>query len=296
MTVSSDSAPEMSPTSLLDRSAERASILDAWGSRSRIMVMGPPEAEVSPFAEWIASECAAGSRCIWWDFERAPGIEGIDILRELADELPDASKFKAEMSAVESEFSGAPQTHISQVVGDHADAGHDQTFTAEVNVPTLADYARRTLNRLAKAFFRDVETAAEEDHVLFLVSGIRIGGDDPTPSEDLLRVILSSVWRLAEKCRPDRLCVVVAATTVDTASLETAGQYLQCDLGLVGIEEAVEVFVERIPDLTLAEAQSVVLSAAVPGSGGLSYTALRERIAFLALNRLELTLGGAVDG
>jgi hypothetical protein len=296
MRVAADSAPDMESASLLDRVAQREFILGALGSHSRILVSGPPEAEVSPFAEWIASACAGESRCIWWDFERAPGVEGVDILREIAQLLPDANGFSLELSTVASEFRDAPQAHVTQVIGDHAQAGHDQAFSAEVNVPTLADYFGRNLNRLARALFRDIEDAAGQGHILFMVSGIRVGGEDPTPSEDLLNVILSTVWRLAENCAADRLCVVIAATTYGDASLKTAGYYLKCDLDLVEIEEATGVFVEAIAGLTPAEARSVVLSSAVPGSGGLTYTSLRERIAFLALNRLELTLGGAVDG
>jgi len=281
--------------SLLDRTAERTAILEALHSHSRILVVGPPDSEVPAFADWMATECSGGSKPIRWDFDRAPGLEGIDILRELADELPAATQFRSELSAVEHEFTSAPLTHVSQVVGEHAEAGHDQTFSAEVNIPTLADYIGRNLSRLASAFFRDVEAASEDSHFLFVVSGIRVGGDDPVPHAHLLDVILSSFWRRAEKCSSNRLCVVLAATVCGSASLETAGHYHQCDLGLVGVIEAVDVFVENVTGLTRPEAQSAVLSSVTPGTGGLSYTQLRERMAYLALNRLELTLGDAVD-
>lgn len=280
----------MQSATLHDRDPERVRFLDALSSNSRILVAGPPEAEVSWFVEWIVAKCAAGRTLIRWDFEKAPGVEGIDILKELADALPDASKFKAELSAVQSEFGLTPQTHVLQLVGEHAEAGHNQTFTAETNVPNLADYLRRNLHRLARAFFQDVRFAAEQQHVLFILSGIQVQADDPMPSEDLLDVMLSTIWRLAEKCSAKRLCVVLAATAVNKAALKFRGTFAECVLGLVAIENAVAAFEAAVPKLNHSEALAVVLSAAVPGTGGLTYTELRERIAYLALNRLESTL------
>jgi hypothetical protein len=281
--------------SLIDRAGERVVLQDALGSHSRVLVVGSPSSEVPAFADWIATNWAIGSKLIRWDFERAPGIEGINILRELADEMPAATRFKAELSAVEDEFTSTPLTHVSQVVGERAEAGNDQRFSAAVNVPTLADYIGRNLSRLAIAFFRDVEVLSEDGHVAILISGIRVGGDDPIPNPQLLDVILSSIWRLAETCSPNRLCVVLAATVSGSSNLDIRGTYLQCDLGIVGVKQAIDAFVEHVDGLEQSEAQAVVLSAVKPGTGGLTYTELRERMDYLALNRLELTAGGTVD-
>jgi hypothetical protein len=280
---------------LIDRADKRDVLQDALGSYSRVLVLGPPASEVPVFADWIATTWAAKTRLICWDFERAPGIEGINILRELSDELPAATRFKDELSAIEGEFMSTPLTHVSQVVGEGAEAGNDQRFSAVVNVPNLADYIVRNLSRLAIAFFRDVEALSEGGHVAILVSGIRVGGDDPVPNPQLLEAILSSIWRLAEKCSPSRICVVLAATISGSSSLEIPGEYLRCDLGIVDVKQAIDAFVEHVDGLGQSEAQAVVLSAVKPGTSGLTYTELRERMACLALNRLELTLGGNVD-
>ena len=285
----------MNSDSLIDRAGERVALQEALGSHSRVLVVGPPDSEVPAFADWIAMNSNIGSKLIRWDFERAPGIEGIDILRELANELPAATRFKEELSKVEDEFASGPKTHVSQVVGECAEAGHDQTFNAAVNIPTLVDYISLNLPRLANAFFRDVEAFSQNGHVVLLVSGICVGGDDPIPDPNLLNVILSSVWRLAEKCSPSRLCVVLAATVSSSSSFNPSGAYFQRNLGLVDVKDAVDVLIEHVDGLARSEANSVVLSGVKPGTRGLSYTQLRERMTYLALNRLELTLEGVVN-
>jgi hypothetical protein len=250
---------------------------------------------VSAFAEWVATECVPDSTCIWWDFDRAPGIEGIDILQDLADQLPAASAFSSELSAVKTEFGNGPMVHVVQEVGTCAEAGENQTFSAVANVPSLPDHIDRNLNRLARALFRDIRSASENGHVLVVISGVRVGCEDPVPCERMLKVILSTLWRLAENCSADGLCAVIAATIASADDLETPGLHYPCSLGLIDIEEAVNVFVQSIEGLSITEAQSAVLTVAEPGTGGISYTQLREGLARLELNRLELTLGGATD-
>lgn len=290
------SGADAHPFRLLDRSAERAKVLQAFGSHSRILIAGPPEAEVSAFAEWVATECAPDSKCIWWDFDRTPGFEAVEILKEIANELPSADAFNTMLSTVEAEFNSAPQASINQEVGPYAEAGENQTFSAVVNLPNLADYIDRNLNRLAKALFLDIKSSGQNGRILLLISGIRAGCKDPVPCNRLMAVIRSTVWRLSENCSADELCVVLAATITRADDLETPGLYYSSALGLIGIEEAVDVFVDSIPGLLPAEAKSAVYTIAEPGTGGISYTALREGLARFELNRLELTLGGTADG
>jgi hypothetical protein len=277
----------VSANSLLDRSDERIALQRAIGLHSRVLVGGAPEAEVPAFADWVSSSFIKDTMLISWDFKRAAGIEGIDILSELAEKLPCSALFKEEHLAVKEEFYNTPQPLISQVVGEQAQAGNDQTFSAEINIPTLAEYIQRNLNRIAIAFFRDVEKASKDNHVTLLLSGICVGGEDPMPQPGLLQVFLSSIWRLAESCSPSELCVVLTATVASASKFEPPGCYFNRRLGLVGIDEAIEVLVSNIEGLTYAEAHSVVLSLVEPGSKGLSYKHLRERMTCLALNRLE---------
>jgi hypothetical protein len=257
------------------------------------MILGRPEADVAAFVSWMTADCAERRRCFLWDFEKAPGIEGVDILQELANKLPDPSQFRSELLAIDMEFNRTPRPVVSQVVGERATAGHDQTIYASITTPTLTSYRIENLVRLACAFFRDLETASQGEPILLLISGIRVGCDEPVPSKKLLDVLMSSVWRLAESCAPERICVSIAATSGDPAELRSAGSHFVCQLGLIAQDDAVEAMIEVIADLPRPEAKAVVDSVADEGTRRVSYVELQRHITKLKANRIEPSAKGA---
>ena len=258
------------------------------------MILGGPESDVSAFASWMAVDCGADRRRLLWDFDKAPGVEGVDILRELAEDLADPSQFKHELLIIDGEFYKSPSAVVSQIVGQGAKAGGNQKFIASNKTATLTTYRIENLGRLACAFFKDLETASQREPILLLISGIRVGCDEPVPSKKLLDVLMSSVWRLAEFCAPERICVAIAATQSDPADLRSPGRHLACELGLIAQDDAVEAIVERVEGLSRDAALAVVHSIAEEGTRRVSYAELQQKTAKLKANRIERQVPGGV--
>lgn len=280
---------------LHDRSGERGRISSAIGTHPRLLICGPDDAGVSDFSTWFVRKYSTEDyRLLHWDFEQAPGMEGIDILRDLAGQLPNSLRFTEAYESMKAEFAHAPTIHACQVIGERASAGRDQTITTELKTPSFPDHVQRNLNRLARALFEDFKHASEHQRMLLVFSGIQISGDNPTPTRPLLNVIISSMWRLAEHCSPAQLCVVLAVES-NVNELSDLGQYFRCILGPVTLDEACEAMIEKIPRFSDKEATAVLHSVVKPGSTGIAYRDLRDRIAILALHRLEPLAGEAVQ-
>jgi hypothetical protein len=279
-------------SSLLDRRREQARILLALGSHSRLMVLGGPESNVSAFASWMAVDFAVDRKRLLWDFEKAQSYEGVAILRELADGLADSSQFQRELATVDAEFYKSPRTVVSQTVGRGARAGGNQNFSASNTAATLTTYRIDNLDRLACAFFRDLETASEREPILLLITGIRVGFDDPLPSKKLLDILMSSVWRRAEYCAPERICVAIAATYIGQADLRSPGRHLAFELGPIAREDAAHALVEAIDGLSPESALDIVNSHADIGTRSVTYAEL-QKIAFtFKANQMEPGLLG----
>jgi hypothetical protein len=271
---------------VLDRGDECARVLDAIGSHSRILISGDLESGVPEFASWLAVRSAEGRKVILWDFETAPGVEGIDILGELKKSLPSYSHIDEEYEKVKAEYFEAPFIQASQSVAEQASAGHDQTITAEMIVPTWPSHLVMSLHRLAMALFEDIKSAYEQQPILLMFSGVTLGSDNPVPTERVLNMIKSSVWRLAKTCPPDKLCVVLAATVMSPGALGKLEPCFQCPLGRISHTEAAASLSERVPDLSCSEATAILQSMS-PIAEGVQYTELQKRVLNLQVNRLE---------
>jgi hypothetical protein len=272
--------------SLLDREGECEAVLDAVVSHSRVLIHGSTEAGVPDFASWLAVQSFENCRLIPWDFESAPGLGGIDILRNLKRFLPESPNFDNELAAVTSEFSSMPDIQVVQSVAEQASAGGDQTIAAEIHLPNLNSYVRANINRLADATFNDIRIACEAEQIFLLFYGIRIGGNNPLPIEDLLNLLKSSMWRLAGECSPDRLCVAFAMTVDTPRTPDMQDPYFDCHLGPIASPEAMRILTKFVPGITSSQASAVIGSMAASGRG-VEYHDLQKGVGNLLLSRLE---------
>jgi hypothetical protein len=272
---------------VLDRRNERLKVVKAIGWYPRVLVYGAAESCVRDFATWVEEQYKETRLVISWDFESAPGVEGIDILRDLARKLPHCSEFESEYRLVVEEFAASPPIVASQNVGGKAKAQGDQAFTATINVPGLTDHVRRNLYRLAEALFKDICVGCENDPRLVLLYGVIADASGFTPTLELLNVFISSFWRLSLQMKPKELCVVLAATTPGPRYLGIVKPYFPCALGKVRKEDIVDVFVEEVPGLTKENGTILCQAFVPPDAFGLDYSELRDRVTCLMLNRLE---------